>query len=162
MKSTTEEGARLTDSVSSRTNSNQVGLSPTSSRPHRAQRDKAEENLTAKCPECNFIPMPMRWQPSSPSRRRGFPGCLRVDIWTELVSCPPFSVIFFISAPGSSYFKYTLDRVVGLPGLSNFLALCTKTLLQMSALPREISLRDSLRDHCVAYQVFLMKRSLFS
>ena len=36
MKSTTEEGGQLTDSVSSRTKSKQVGLSPISSRPSGA------------------------------------------------------------------------------------------------------------------------------
>ena len=62
----------------------------------------AEENLTEKCTECNFIPMSTRWQPSSPSRRRGLLGCLRVDIGTESVSHPPFSVLLFVSTPGSS------------------------------------------------------------
>ena len=66
---------------------------------------KAEENLTAKWTKCNFIPMSTRWQPSSPSRRRGLLGCLRVDIGTKSVSHPPCSVILFVSTPGPSCFE---------------------------------------------------------
>ena len=45
MKSTTQEGGQLTDSVVSRTKSNQVGPSSISSRPRRAWRDEADLRL---------------------------------------------------------------------------------------------------------------------
>ena len=114
MKSSTEEGGRLTDSVSSRPKSNQVGLSPISSQPSRLEMklhevhfavklSKAEDNLTAKCTECNFITMPTKRLPISPRRSQGLLGCLQVNIGTKLVSHPPFSVVPFIFVLPSLY-----------------------------------------------------------
>ena len=107
LKSTAEEGGRLTVLVTSQTKWNQVGQSPISIWPSQYEiaqgalwsqvlrsRDaaEAEENLTAKSTEFNFIPMSMRWKPSGPSGTQELLVCLWVDIRTGSIPLCKYTI----------------------------------------------------------------------